>query len=1014
MPRLPSVLRHRDLARWWLATGLVVLLWLVPAGASAQLWVNPYYGKNKVRYDRFDWLVYSTDHFDILFYPEIEPHLERVASYAESAYQQVSSDLKHDLAFKVPLVLYKTHSEFEQTNLFPGFLPEGVAAFTEPVRDRIVLPIDEPPDLLQGLITHELTHVFEFDIIPRSILHHALPLWVDEGLADYERGVWEPLDLMMVRDAAISGQIPTLSDLDEFSNLSSPRLGYNLGHAVFEFIEGRWGKDGIRGFLLELRRSAIGGDMAADVYDETFGVPADDFERDFAAYLKQRFHPFRDELRPANYGRNLVSREAQRSHLLQAYAVAPSPSGELAAIVTGNHKDRELDIVLISVQDGRIVRNLTNGFDQSRGFEYIAVSSRFAQVPWIAWAPTGDLVAYLARTGKHRSLILEDPLTATIRRRIALTDVDEPESPAFSPDSRMLVLSALQHGVRDIYRLELHTGTLANLTNDAVADYAPVIAPDGAAVVYAARISGFEKLFELDLKTGRKTQLTFGTHQDTAPAFAPDGRTVYFASTATDPNAVADPGTAANGDIFNIWSLDLITGALRQHTDVATGALVPVVARRTDGQPLVLFIGYEKGEWGLYSTKPEERIREMTTTDYGTPAPHVDFQPAVLHTFGPEHKRRKKMFEKVSFEGTPPVNVGVTSNGTILGGTQIGFSDILGDQQFGFVAASVSNYRTVAGTWINLAGRFQYAIQGFSYSWFFYANPYGLYDPGYGYASFYDPANAIAVRSIRGATVWGIYPFDRYRRLELGGGMYWYNDRFLDPEVDALGDSLQQRYGGRRRLNRGSLYSLSAALVQETTIFREWGPLAGSTFRLRYEAAPRIAGSLSRQTIDVDARRYLRLSAASLVALRVRAFRSSGTAPDYFYFGGYGDLRGYQYLEFAGNRGFLADAEWRFPVIDLALTPIGLVGPIRGTLFANVGGAEWNGRPFKPLSWDGGRPRLVDARGSYGFGLSLFVGGFPVHLDWTRRTLFDDERSDRLFGRDWRRPRFNVWVGLDF
>ena len=88
-----------------------------------------------------------------------------MASYAESAYQQVSADLRHDLAFRVPLVVFKTHSEFEQQNIFPGGSQEGVGAFAEPQRDRIVLPIDEPPDGLYRLITHELTHIFEFDIV---------------------------------------------------------------------------------------------------------------------------------------------------------------------------------------------------------------------------------------------------------------------------------------------------------------------------------------------------------------------------------------------------------------------------------------------------------------------------------------------------------------------------------------------------------------------------------------------------------------------------------------------------------------------------------------------------------------------------------------------------------------------------------------------------------------------------------------------------------------------------------
>ena len=57
----------------------------------------PYFGKNNIHYDKFDWHIYTTDHFEIYYYPEIEKHLERVAGYAESAYQQISADLKHDL-----------------------------------------------------------------------------------------------------------------------------------------------------------------------------------------------------------------------------------------------------------------------------------------------------------------------------------------------------------------------------------------------------------------------------------------------------------------------------------------------------------------------------------------------------------------------------------------------------------------------------------------------------------------------------------------------------------------------------------------------------------------------------------------------------------------------------------------------------------------------------------------------------------------------------------------------------
>src|SRR3954468_4791995 len=83
------------------------------SGAAAQTPFVPYFGKNNVHYDKFEWHIYTTDHFEIYYYPEFEQHLGRVTSYAESAYQQISADLKHDLPSKIQLILFKTHSEFE-------------------------------------------------------------------------------------------------------------------------------------------------------------------------------------------------------------------------------------------------------------------------------------------------------------------------------------------------------------------------------------------------------------------------------------------------------------------------------------------------------------------------------------------------------------------------------------------------------------------------------------------------------------------------------------------------------------------------------------------------------------------------------------------------------------------------------------------------------------------------------------------------------------------------------------
>ncbi|MEZ5416913.1 MAG: hypothetical protein R2708_06170 [Vicinamibacterales bacterium] len=1013
-----------------------------PAGAQSQF--APYYGKNAIRYDHFDWHTYQTEHFEIYYYPAIEPHLERMAGYAESAYQHISSELKHDLANKVPLILFQTSAEFFQQNVIPGAAQEGVGAFAEPSRYRILMPMDEPPDLLYGLIVHELTHIFQFDIIPTSLIRNTTPLWVNEGMSDYMRGSWRPLDLMMVRDVAIADIVPRMSNLQGYGDLGNPRGIYNLGHAAFEFMEARWGKEGVRQYVFALRKSIIGG--GDDAYQEAFQLSADEWDREFDRYLKERFKPFRDKERPNDYGRNLAP-NPEKSRFSQAFSIEPSPSGDLLAAMTVNPNDREIDIVLLSTRDGSVVRNLTPGFDQAKGFEYIVQpGGRWNSVPWMSWSPGGDRLAFFVRTEKDRSIIVMDVVTRKVVQRVELNDIDAPESPDFSPDGRKVAFSAMKSGVTDIFVLDLATEAVTNVTKDSFADYGPTWTPDGAALVVSTRISGNEKLFRVDAATGARTQLTFGVHDDNGAQFV-DDHTLVFASTAVDPNEAIDPEVAKNGSIYNIWTLDLKTSRLSRYTDAVNGNLSPVVLNQGGDGQKIAFVSYYKGDYSVHVLDRREPLGTAATEDFGAPGPIIDFQAPLTHTLMAANQKRKGKFEKLFLEGRPPVNVGLTSGGDFLGGTAIAFSDVLGDQQFTFFATSVSQFRSFSGSYINLERRFQYALQGFSQTQFFYGQNQGIfYDPAF--SGFIDRDLAVATTTIRGATAFGIYPFNRYRRIEFSGGLVHSQQRFEDVNLEAFSNEYQEALYGRSLFNNGLLVPFGLAFIQETTIFREFGPLSGSTMRLSYEIAPKMGSTLSRQTVDGDVRKYLRLGGSGLLALRARGFKSWGNNPDYFFFGGNSEMRGYNYLEFLGQNAFHLNAELRLPLIHAMLTPLGVMGGVRGTLFANVGGAYFEQSGFKayrrgdtiekpvigyvadPANPNSGLPvygderlvsgfRLVDSRASYGIGLQTFALGFPIHFDWSWRTLFNREWEDVVFSLDggsttFRKPRFQVWIGYDF
>ena len=152
-----------------------------------------YFGRNKVQYDKFDWQVLKTEHFDIYFYTGEDATAAQAARMGERWLTRLSAMFKHELSGRQPLILYATPSQFQQTNAVGGDIGEGTGGVTEALRRRIVLPSGGTLADLNHVIGHELTHAFQYDItgsgrggslggMPAAT---ALPLWFIEGMAEY-------------------------------------------------------------------------------------------------------------------------------------------------------------------------------------------------------------------------------------------------------------------------------------------------------------------------------------------------------------------------------------------------------------------------------------------------------------------------------------------------------------------------------------------------------------------------------------------------------------------------------------------------------------------------------------------------------------------------------------------------------------------------------------------------------------------------------------------------------------
>ncbi len=942
---------------------LVPLLALVAAIPAT----GQYFGKNKIRYDRFDWQVYPTPHFRISYYDRVAPALEKVASYAESSYDELARRLNFQIPDPIPMIIYASHAEFEQNNVIVEFIPEGVGAFATPVRNRMVLPVDLPDVDLQQLIQHELTHIFQYEILFQGKLGKAVatrpPQWFMEGMASYFANDEDSRARAVMRDAVFADRVPSVGDA------VGGYLAYRFGNRVFAFVEAQWGEEGLRDFVYEFRNTL--GSKVEKALKRAFDLDVDEFDGQFRAWLRKQYQEETlDRGEPREFGPAFRAEEGKDS--TESSPVA-SPSGDLIAAFSTYKKD--LDVVLFGVPDRRLFRNLTRG--RTTAYDYLVAQGLTVGPDRgrdLAFSPGGDTVAVFARHERGRVLLLLNAVRGGIAETYPIP-VDQAMEPAFSPDGKTVAFRAFSGGQADIYLLDLASGSVTNFTNDPAYDAAPTFSPDGTHLVYSSQTGADAKLFEAALADpGSRRQLTFGPGNDEGAAFSSDGKTLYFASDR-------DRG------IFDIYALNLESRALTRLTSVIGAALNPTPVLTRDGERVV-YQAFTRGSFQLYVTDPAQGHPAGTEEPPREVAERPPFVPAVSVTVDPNRVEKAK--KRKLFIEDAQVLLGVNEDQTLISQTYLSFSDHYGDRQLGVLLQSVSGYSTFQLSYYDLSKRLQWGATVFDDRAYFV-----------GYSTV--TGRAVRLEQVyrqTGAAAYLQYPLSRYYRVE-GVAGYFNRDAYYPYATD---------YGGRPVLYwvpaSNSVPFVEAAFTGDTTLWQSYGPHSGHRFRFSaaYLYDLDNGGKLS-QDVRLDARAYLPLSHRNEVAVRLWGGYANGSQPSIFWFGGLDTLRGFEYHSLAGNRAAYLNLEWRFPLIDHLVLPWLYVNNIRGRFFLDVGAAyfdlPWYHQDFDFMT-DG---RLVQGVSAYGFGVSMNLFGLPAHWDFAKRWDLKSTLSDR---------RTTFWIGYRY
>lgn len=1044
--------------RCWLL--IVIGLWTTPLIAQF------YFGQNKIQYHDFNWSFIQSEHFDLYFTDNNYKLAEFAINAAESAYVKIRTDFNYSINARISFIIYGAHTQFQQTNAIQGYLDEGIGGVTELFKNRIVLPFQGDFQQFAHVIHHELVHAVINDMYYGGSLQNVLssgiqlniPLWFNEGLAEFSALEWDSNTDQFMRDAVINNYLNPIPQLSGY-------FAYRGGQSVWYYVTQKYGREKIAEILQRIRSTRD----VQQAFVGAIGLNYEELTERWMQDLKVRYWPEIASRTDVNtVSRRLVNHRKDGSN----YNTSPSISPKGDRVVYMTDINQYIDLYVMSGLDGKNRKKVIDG-QRSRDFEELHLLT-----PGVSWSPDGKRIAVATKAGNEDAIMLINVDTGDDEK--ITVGLDGIFSVDWSRDGRLLAFQGLKNGQSDLFIYNLETKNLQNLTNDMFSDMDPGFSPDSKKLVFVSDRQDYhadwlvssgtrlheldiraKDLFELDIETGRITRLTRTPGvEETNPVYVGSNEHVIYIS---DQNGA-----------YNLWHMNLVKQKVRPLTDLLQG--VQQLSVTYDGSRLVFsalsYAGYDiyslsnplglsvgdslsPNLWARFrdsARKPsplpdvppvisetavadsissfvfvpadpnELKVLTADTLDfsnYDLSVPDEADEGGISSVFGFAENNKTETGDfrvydyKLNF--SPDLiygNANVSSLYGVSGQTNMLFSDMLGNHQIFFATNLVMDLKNsdLFLAYYYLPERLDYGVFGYHSSRYFgVLNPLGFYDV-YRYRN-YGGGLSIA------------YPLDKFNRFSLDLGYSILSRENLEDV--------------RVPIEETWFFNPKLQFIHDTSLWGVTGPGNGSRYGIQlYTVPPALSNKLNFFTTSFDYRTYFRITDYTSFAVRAAGALSNGGTPQKFFIGGVENwlnvqvqnranfpitsledfvfaeaalpLRGHDLNAQNGSRYAVTNVELRYPMLFWLLPEVGdgAMGTFfMGTLFTDLGTAWSDDRRLQLMGLnEQNQWGLQDLLAGSGVGVRTFLAYFLVRFDVAWR--WDFRQSSK--------PQYYLSLGADF
>lgn len=981
---------------------LALLAWmaLIAAPVSAQdiltTQLDQGFGQNKVRYKDFKWMVMESQHLNLYYEPEFADLAQLAVQYLEEAYTHISQVMHHELSTKPPIVIFKSHYEFEQTNIVQDFLPPGVAGFAEPLRYRMVIPFNGDLDEFRNVLTHELMHIFQYDVLYKGPIKRlssnplsSPPTWIMEGLAEYSTEEMSTIDEMVLRDAVLTDELIPLKIMDAQWGMGNVFLAYKQSHSLMQYIATNYGPEKISRIL----RAWDSQNDTDKLLKRLIDLDMEDLDERWSAQLRKHYWPL---LQSRDYLSEIAHKIIKTEDEYENYSNPRwSLSGDMLAVLSTDGVEEHVDI--IRIDDGSLVHRLTSHM-RTADFDQLTFGSGT-----VAWAPDGHTIAFVAKKGPRDVLLLWDLYDKKLKETLEFDELEVIESLDWAPDSRRLALVGTGDGQSDIYVMDVASHQLQQITGTPQRDDYPAWSPDGNRLAYSAKQQGQFDIKVYDFQSGKTQTLIDNPTDDLWPLWMPESNKLLFVSTREGINdlflyhleedmeyrltrtisGIMTPALSADGkqlvlvtyyhgrrELYRMempsWPeikkrstilAERAAGRPLPLADLSAQVIPPVdtaaapVAVATLPQPLALIDQAIRSPNAVKLAQLTDALPEATAAEQPLPllpqpaaalAPDQTPAPATTDSTRADALPHHAYTPELEFDGLS-VQMGYF-DGFFSSVAQLSMSDLLGNHDLSMstdyvTSQQIDNDFNFAFSYTYYGQRPTYNVVLFNWNQFFNDRQNRLF--------FY---RGTTVRGIERSRQSGLlanisYPLDIYRRLDL-------SYTFVDEQSQLVWptDEVIESFG---------THLFRAAYVHDSIAYGLLGPTSGRRFFLSTgRTLTPVEGDRSFSHLEGDYRHFLRLGRWSVLGLRATGVSSLGRdglhynlgGPAWFlpFYSGFnlnmGPLRGYSFTEFEGTRVMLINNEVRVPFIrniTFGWPGTFAIPAVDGSFFLDIGTA-WN------------------------------------------------------------------------